>query len=73
MSENSSDYSKRPKLQGNQTEMFRLYYDKNIISANDFIILEELSMARASNLGWKIFKVLPSDIFPVDLLIICKN
>jgi len=69
--ENASQYSMRPKLDGDKTEVFRVYYDKNSTSFNEFLIIEHFSIVEAARNKWKIFHAFPS--YFIDPYMICKN
>lgn len=71
MSEDTSKYTQRPKLDGNKTEVFRVYYDKNSTTFDEFLLMEHFSLIHAAQKKWKIFHAFPS-IF-MDPYIICKN
>jgi hypothetical protein len=69
--EDASKYSKRPKLDGNKTEVFRVYYDKNRISFELFIWLEYLVMEKYASMGYKISKAFPTK--SLGPIVIYKN
>lgn len=71
MSENSSEYGKRPKLDGDKTEIFRVYYDKNHTSFPEMIVIEGIALMVAGRNRWKIFKAFPSE--SIDTFLVCKN
>lgn len=68
--EDSSKYHKNPGVKG-MTEIFRIYYDKNCISFDEFLYLEYLVILTATLAKWKIFKALPTT--ELGPLMICKN
>ena len=61
----------RPKLDGNKTEIFRIYYNPREISFDLFLWLGEALMRDAFITGCKMFKAYPSD--NIGTFIICKN
>lgn len=69
--EDSSKYSMRPKIEGDKSEVFRVYYDRNTTSFNEFLLMENFSLIPAAKMGWRIFKAYPS--FFIDPYLICKN
>jgi hypothetical protein len=71
MNEDSSKYGQHEKLDGNKTEVFRIYYDKNSIDFDQFMVIEHFALSLASKKKWKIFKAYPS-IF-IDPYMVCKN
>lgn len=71
MSEDASKYAQWSKLDGNKTEVFRVYYDKNFTTFDEFLLIEHLSLIHAAQRKWKIFHAFPS-IF-IDPFMICKN
>jgi hypothetical protein len=68
--EDGSKYIKGPEIFG-MTEVYRVYYDKNRISLELFIWLEEVALR--SNIGqkFKVFKAFPSE--SLDIILFCKN
>jgi hypothetical protein len=71
MNEDSSQYMVRPKIDENKTEVFRVYYDKNSTSFDEFLIIEHYAISQAAKEKWKIFKAYPS-VF-IDPYMVCKN
>jgi hypothetical protein len=67
--EDQFQYSEHKKLPG-MTEVFRVYYDKNMVSFDEFLYLEHVAICTAAMLRWKIFTAFPTQIGP---LMICKN
>ena len=68
--ENQFQYSEHPKLPG-ITEIFRIYYDQNLVSFDEFLYMEHVAICTAAMLKWKIFKSLPTP--QMGPLMICKN
>ena len=69
--DDSSKYSQKPKLDGNKSEVFRVYYDKNRTTFDEFLITEHLAISRAAEMKWLIFKAFPSKF--IEAYMICKN
>ena len=70
--EDAAKYIQRPKLDGNKTEIYRVYYDKSQISFDIFLWIETAAIFQSVNKGEKIFKAFPISKSP-DPLLICKN
>lgn len=68
--EDQFKYSEHKKLPG-MTEVFRVYYDKNMVSFDEFLYLEHLAIVTAALAQWKIFKAFPSE--SLGPLMVCKN
>ena len=70
--EDASKYSQRPKLDGNKTEIYRVYYDKNHISFDIFLWMEEKAIMDLIDKKYQIFKAhqLKGFEYPIT---ICKN
>jgi len=66
--EDQFQYSEH-KLPG-MTEIFRVYYDRNLVSFDEFLYLEHVAICTVAMLQWKIFKAFPTQLGP---LMICKN
>jgi len=69
--EDSALYISRPKLDGNKTEVYRIYYDKNITSFDEFLLIEHFALVKASQKKWKIFHAFPS--LELGAFMVCKN
>ena len=67
--EDQSKYSMRPKLDGNKSEIYRIYYNPREISFDLFLWLEEATMKDAFVTGCKQFKAYPI----LDIIQVCKN
>ena len=58
--EDASKYIQRPKLDGNKTEVYRVYYDRSGISFEIFLWMEEATKNKYVAKGYKISKAYPS-------------
>jgi len=54
--EDQAKYLDRPKLDGNKTELWRVYYDSSRISFDLFLWLEEAVLQESLRSGFKPFK-----------------
>jgi hypothetical protein len=70
--EDASKYSQRPKLDGNKTEIYRVYYDRNGISFELFLWMEEDAIRDLIDKKLQIFKAYPLEGFEYPITI-CKN
>lgn len=69
--EDQSKYLARPKLDGNKSELFRIYYNPNAISFDLFLWLEEKAVIDSIIEGLTTFKAFASpSLGPIT---ICKN
>ena len=68
--EDQSKYSKVPRLQG-MTEIFTIYFDRNLVTFDEFLYLEHVAICTAAMLKWKIFTALPTP--QIGPLMIYKN
>lgn len=68
--ENQFQYSEYPKLPG-MTEVFRVYYNKNLVSFDEFLYIEHIAIYTAAMLRWKIFTAMPTP--QMGSLMVCKN
>lgn len=68
--EDQFKYTEHSKLSG-MTEIFRIYYDQNLVSFDEFLYIEHVAICTAAMLKWKIFKALPTP--QMGSLMICKN
>ena len=68
--EDQSKFSEHKKLPG-LSEVFRLYYNRERISFDEFLYIEYLAISTASLAQWKIFTAFP--ILDLGPLMICKN
>lgn len=70
--DNAAQYSERPKLDGDKTEMFRVYYDRSQISFELFLWLESAAQMDLIKSEYKIFKAYSFFADP-PAAIVCKN
>lgn len=70
--EDASKYNQRPKLDGDKTELFRIYYSKNQISFELFLWIEKTALEIAAKRKYKIFKAYYFPGFETPSMI-CKN
>lgn len=69
--EDQSKYMERDKPEG-LTEVLRIYYDKNELTVEEFLLLELVAGTAAHMNQWKLFKAVPSKIMN-DFLLLGKN
>jgi hypothetical protein len=68
--EDQFKHTEHKKLPG-MTEVFRVYYDRNRISFDEFLYLEHLAILTAAKAQWKIFQAVP--VHEIGPLMVCKN
>ena len=67
--EDGSKYIERPKLDGNKTEIYRVYYDRSGISFELFLWIEEVAMIELIRKGYKISKAYAFEGFEYPIAI----
>jgi hypothetical protein len=67
---NQSKYSKVQDLTG-MTEVFTIIYDRNLVSFDEFLFLENIAIGTAVMLKWKVFTAFP--VKELGPLMVCKN
>ena len=58
-------------LETGESEIFRIYYDKNSTSFNEILIIEQVSLYEAHKEEWKILKAFGTSY--IQFFLVCKN